>query len=117
MRPRPARSAARPRAGRPRGPARRARVRRPWNGDPSRLRDADDQRGALATAAAQSGRTDATTATLELEREVEHDPCAGHADRVTERDRPAVHVDLRLVEAEGPRRVDADGRERLVELH
>ena len=45
---------------------------------------ADDQGVALAAAAAQRGRTDAAAATLELEREVQHDPGAGHADRVAD---------------------------------
>ena len=60
----------------------------------SALGHAHDQRVALAAAAAQRGRTDAATAALQLEREVQHEPGAGHADRVAERDRAAVDVDL-----------------------
>ena len=78
--------------------------------------DTHDQGVALAAAAAQGGRTDAAAATLELEREVQHDPGAGHADRVAERDRAAVDVDLVRVEAELAGRLDADRGERLVEL-
>src|SRR4051794_17625396 len=83
----------------------------------SRLRDTHDQGVALPTAAAQGGRTDAAAATLELEREMQHDPGPGHADRVAQGDRSAVHVDLLVGEAELAGRGDADRRERLVELH
>ena len=67
---------------------------------------ADDQGVALAAATAQRGRADAAAAALELEGEVQHDPGAGHADRVAERDGAAVDVDLVLgdARARGPRR-------------
>ena len=68
----------------------------------------DDQGVALATAAAQGGDAGAATAALELEGEVEHDPGAGHADRVAQGDRAAVDVDLVLGEAELAGRLDAD---------
>ena len=79
-------------------------------------RHAHDQRVALTAATTQGGRADAAAAALELERQVQHDPGAGHADRVAQRDRAAVDVDLGLVEARGAGGVDADRRERLVEL-
>ena len=60
----------------------------------SRRGHADDQRVALAAAAAQRGGTDAATAALELEGEVQHDPGARHADGVAEGDGAAVDVDL-----------------------
>ena len=63
-------------------------------------RHAQDQRVALAAAAAQPGGADAAAAPLQLEREVQHDPGTRHADRVTERDRAAVDVDLVLADAE-----------------
>ena len=58
------------------------------------LRHAHDQRVALPAAAAQRGRADAAAAPLELQRQVQHEPGAGHADRVAERDRAAVDVHL-----------------------
>ena len=82
----------------------------------SGLRDTDDQGVALAAAAAQRSRTDAAAATLQLEREVQDDAGAGHADRVAERDGAAVDVDLVVGEAELAGRGDADGGEGLVEL-
>src|SRR5689334_8547373 len=69
--------------------------------------DAHDQGVALAAATAQRGRADATTATLELQRQVQHDAGTGHADRVAERDRTAVDVDLLVREPELARRGDA----------
>src|SRR4051794_30000608 len=79
-------------------------------------RDPEDQRVALPAAAAQRGRAGAATAAAQLEREVQRDARAGHADRVTERDGAAVDVDLLGVEAEVAHRLDADRRERLVDL-
>ena len=72
----------------------------------SALRDTHDQGVALAAAAAQRGRADAAAAALQLEREVQHDAGAGHADRVAERDRAAVDVDL-VVGSRPSSRVDA----------
>src|SRR5215203_1725796 len=82
----------------------------------SALRDTHDQCVALAAATAKCGRTGAAAAALELEREVKDDAGAGHADRVAERDRAAVDVDLVRGDAELLGRRDADGREGLVEL-
>src|SRR6478735_5185124 len=93
-----------------------ARARPTRSSTESALRDTHDQRVALAAAPAQGRGADAAAATLELEGQVQHDPGAGHADRVAERDRPAVDVDLGVVEAELAGRGDADGGERLVEL-
>src|SRR6266568_5894709 len=63
-------------------------------GSLARGRNPDDQRVALAAAAAQGRRADAAAAPSQLEREVQHDAGSGHADRVAERDRAAVDVDL-----------------------
>ena len=52
----------------------------------------------------------------QLQRQVQRDPGAGHADRVAERDRAAVDVDLVRVDAELAGGHDADGGERLVDL-
>ncbi len=60
---------------------------------------------------------DAAAAPPELQRQVQRDPSPGHADRVAERDRPAVDVDLLRVDAELAGRDDADRGERLVDLH
>src|SRR3954451_20785740 len=79
--------------------------------------DADDQRVTLAAAPAERGGADTAAAALELEGEVQHDPGARHADRVAERDRAAVDVDLVRVEAELAGGLDSDRGERLVELH
>ena len=59
---------------------------------------------------------DAAAAPAQLVDERAEDPRAGRADRVAERDRAAVDVDLVLVDAEHPDRVDRDRRERLVDL-
>src|ERR1700754_2561662 len=83
----------------------------------ARRRHADDQSIALATAAAQRSDAGATTAALELEREVQREAGARHADRVAERDGTAVDVDLLRVDAELLRGHHADRGERLVDLH
>ena len=75
-----------------------------------------DQRVALTAAAAQRGRAGAAAAALELEGEGEREPGAGHADRVAEGDRAAVDVDDVVADAEVLHRLDADRRERLVDL-
>src|SRR4051812_48784691 len=95
----------------------RARSTRSGTDDASALRDTHDQGVALPTATAQRGGPDAAATALELEGEVQDHAGAGHADRVAERDRAAVHVHLGVVETELARRGDADGGEGLVELH
>src|SRR4051794_38950946 len=79
-------------------------------------RDLDDQRVALTTAAAQGGRADATTAAAELQRQGQHQPGAGHADRMAQGDRAAVDVDDVLVDLQLTHRVEDHLGERLVDL-
>ena len=80
----------------------------------------EDQGVALTTAATQGGDGRAAPPPLQLVRQVQDQPRTGRADRVTEGDRPAVHVDplLDLVRAqpEGAGTGDADRREGLVDL-
>src|SRR3712207_1751461 len=75
-----------------------------------------DQRVALTAAAAQRGGTHATTAAAQLQRHVQHDPGAAHADRVAEGDGAAVGVHLLGVDPELLRGDQRDGGEGLVEL-
>src|SRR6185436_19578463 len=76
----------------------------------------DDQRVALVATAAQAGRAEAAAAALQLERQGQDQPGAGHAERVAEGDRPAVDVDDVAGDAELAHRLDADLGERLVDL-
>src|SRR4051794_25229508 len=71
---------------------------------------------ALATAGADRGHPEPTAAAAQLVHERAEDPRAGRADRVAERDRPAIHVHLRVVDAEHAHGVERDRRERLVDL-
>src|SRR3954462_2968489 len=75
-----------------------------------------DQRVALAAAAAQRRGTDAAAPPAQLERQVEDDPGAAHPDRVAEGDGAAVGVDLLRVDAQLAGGDDADRGEGLVEL-
>ena len=61
---------------------------------------ADDGGVALAAAAAERRGAEAAAAAAQLVDEREHDARARHADRVTERDRAAVHVDDVVGDAE-----------------
>src|SRR5262245_28482025 len=81
-----------------------------------RRRYLDDQRIALTTAATQRGRAQTAAAAAQLEREREHEPGTGHPDRVTQRDRAAVDVDDVPADAEVVHGLQADRRERLVDL-
>src|SRR5215207_7294571 len=82
----------------------------------SALRHADDEGVALAAATTQAGGSDAASAAPELEREVQDDAGATRADRMTERDRTAVDVDLVLGDSERTGALDANRCECLVEL-
>src|SRR3954468_15809892 len=95
------------------GPPRSWRARRKAG---SRGGHLDDQRVALPAATTQTGRAQTAAAALELQRQGQHQPGAGHADRVTERDRPAVDVDDLARDAELAHRLDAHLGERLVDL-
>src|SRR3954451_21754332 len=76
----------------------------------------EHDRVALATTRADRRAAEAAAAAAELVDEGAHDPPAGGADRVAQRDRAAVHVDPVLVDAEHPHRVKRHRREGLVDL-
>ena len=78
--------------------------------------DPEQQRVTLAAAAAQRGRAEPTAPAAELVDQVQRDPGAGGAERVPDGDGAAVDVDLVLVDAEVPHRLDGHRRERLVDL-
>src|SRR5262245_5493961 len=78
--------------------------------------DFQQKRVALATAGADRGEAQAAAVAAQLVDHRPDDPPAARADRVPERDRPAVHVHVRLVGAEQLRRVPGDRGERLVDL-
>src|SRR5438309_1279539 len=77
---------------------------------------ADDQRVALAAAAAEGGRANGDPAAAHLVGEGEHEPRAARADRVAEGHRAAVHVDPLLVEVEHPGGVERHRREGFIDL-
>src|SRR4029077_8134426 len=76
----------------------------------------DHDRVALAPARADRGDAEATAATAQLVHERADDASAGGGDRVAGGDRAAVDVDLVLVDAEHPHRVEGDRGEGLVDL-
>src|SRR3954454_10782735 len=78
--------------------------------------DLDHDRVALAAAGADRGDAEAAAAAAQLVDEGADDASAGGADRVPEGDRAAVDVDLLLVDAEHPHRVQRDRGEGLVDL-
>src|SRR4051794_31361972 len=75
-----------------------------------------DDRVALASARADRSDSEAAATPAQLVHERPEHACTGGTDRMAERNRSAVHVHLRLVEAEHAHRVDRDRRERFVEL-
>src|SRR5689334_16735855 len=75
--------------------------------------DLDDHRVALAAARADRGAAQAAAPPAQLEHERAEDARARGADRMAEGDRAAVDVDLVLVDAEHPDRVQRDRGERL----
>src|SRR3954447_4853672 len=78
--------------------------------------DLDDDRVALTAAGADRGDAEAATAAAQLVDEGADDAGAGGANRVPQGDRAAVDVDLLLLDAEHPHRVQRDRGERLVDL-
>src|SRR5680860_1120464 len=78
--------------------------------------DLDDYGVALASAGADRGDAEPAAATTELVDERTDYARAGGADRVTEGDRAAVDVDVLLIDAEHPHRVERDRGEGLVDL-
>src|SRR5918996_3830762 len=76
----------------------------------------DDHGVALAPTGADGGHAEPAPAPPQLVHERHQDARAAGADRVAERDRAAVHVHLRLVDAEHAHRVERHRRERLVDL-
>ena len=88
----------------------------PWRARGDSYRASDDGRFALPAATAQGRGTELRAAAPELVDEREHHTRAGRADRVTERDRAAVHVHVGVVDAQIADRCERDGGERLVDL-
>src|SRR5581483_11887191 len=78
--------------------------------------DPEDEGFALAAAAAQARRAEAAAAPGQLVAQVHGQPGAGGADRMPQRDRAAVHVDLLRVDREVAHGLDGHGGERLVDL-
>src|ERR1700722_14228804 len=76
----------------------------------------EQQRAALAAAAAQRGRAQPAAAAAQLVHEVQGDPGARRPDRVAQGDGPAVHVDFLVPDAQVPHGLDGDRGERLVDL-
>src|SRR5437763_2918089 len=76
----------------------------------------DDHRIALAAARADRGAPETAAPPAQLVHERPEDPCPRGADRVPERDGPAIDVDPVGIDAEHPDRVQGDRRERLVDL-
>jgi hypothetical protein len=110
--------AARPRRSPKSGGSRSADGRRPRSPGRRRLRldPLDDGGDPLPDADAHRGEPEPTTGPAELVHEHRDEPAAAHPERMAERDRATVHVDLRRVETQ---LVDADERlrgEGLVEL-
>src|SRR3954467_8277647 len=101
-------------------PARARSTSAPTSGLPGTAgtsgRDAQQQCVSLTPAAAQRRGTQAPAAPLQLVGESKCEARTGGADRVSQRNRAAVDIDLLRVDAEHPRRVDGDRREGLVDL-
>ena len=90
------------------------------NGEPGRALApdaAEDQGVALASPATDRRAAQLRAAAPHLVGERQHDPRAARADRMPERDRAAVHVHDRFVDAHHARRVEHDRGECLVDLH
>src|SRR5690606_33894064 len=81
------------------------------------LRHSNDQSVALAAAAAERRDPGAAAPAPQLQGEGEDEPGAGHPDRVTQRDRPAVDVDDVLAHPQVAHRPDGDRGEGLVDLN
>src|SRR5881275_2772315 len=79
-------------------------------------RHAQQQRVALAAPAAERGSAEPAAPALQLIRQCNSEAGARSTDRMAESDRATVDVDLLRVDAEHPRRVNGDRRERLVDL-
>src|SRR5690606_30018387 len=84
--------------------------------DSALRRHLDDERVTLTAAATEGRGTDAATAPLELERQVEGDARAGHANGMAHGDRATVDVDLLRVQTQLLGRRQADSGEGLVDL-
>src|SRR3954467_771424 len=101
-------------------PARARSTSAPTSGLPATAgtsgRDAQQQGVSLPAPAAQRRGTQAAAAPLQLVGESKCEARTGGADRVSQRNRATVDVDLLRVDAEHPRRVDGDRREGLVDL-
>src|SRR5436190_20596110 len=97
------------------GACHRAKRRAVENASPC-CSDLQQERVALAAAGADRSEAEAAAVSPQLVHHRADDPSARRANRMTERDGAAVHVHDLLVRAEQPRRVERDGRERLVDL-
>src|SRR5450631_2325537 len=82
----------------------------------SALRNAHDERVSLPATTAQGRRAHAATTALELKDQVQRDPGPRHADRVPDRDRASVDVDLVRVDPQKPGGCQPHRGERLVDL-
>src|SRR4051794_38526581 len=78
--------------------------------------DLEDHGISLAAARADRRDSETAAAAAQLVHERHEDAGAARADRMAEGDRAAVDVDLRLIHAEHPHRVDRHRGERLVDL-
>src|SRR5215472_9293767 len=77
---------------------------------------AEQQRVALAAAAAQRCGAEPAAPAAQLVDQVQGNPGAGCSERVTDRDGPAIDVDDAGIDAKVPDRLQGDGGERLVDL-
>src|ERR1700691_2036114 len=80
------------------------------------ISDLDYEGVALTAPGADRRAAEAAAAPAQLEDQAADDACARGADRVPERNRASVDVDLVLVDTEHADRVERDRRERLVDL-
>src|SRR5690606_21582418 len=104
------------RAGRPRPPRPRAVPVSDGPGPDGPASDLEQDGVALPATAAEGRSSEASAATLQLERGVQGDAGSGHAERVPDGDGAAVEVGDLVGDAELGHRGQADGGEGLVQL-
>src|SRR5689334_8645238 len=103
-------------SGQPLARARFARAPSPAGGEGKESDPLDDRGGTHAAADAERDERSRFVAALELVEHGAQNHRAGCAERMTERDRAAIDVDLVVVDVEGLDVAQHDGREGLVEL-
>src|SRR5699024_5178881 len=81
------------------------------------MSDAHNQRVALTASAAEGRRTRSAAASLELKHQMQENPCAAHAQGVTDSDRAAVDVDFVFADPQLARRGDADRGKCLIDFN